>query len=104
MKLVSSDDVVCCDQRLSEAQTTVACWNLGMSENFKPLGVQRANQLFEKKQIIERAAAQTDLIEREFLTQQAREAYESFHQSVVESTADCVRANLRAEILDNGLE
>lgn len=46
---VSSDGAVRCDQRLSEAQTTVARGNLGMSENFKALGIQRANQLFEQK-------------------------------------------------------
>src|ERR1039458_2445425 len=54
---------VCCDERLSEAQTTVARGYLRMSENFKFAAFQLANQMFEHKQVVERTAAQADLIE-----------------------------------------
>ena len=100
----SAEGAVCRDERLSEAQTPVAGGNLGMSENFKFVGFQFANQLFEHKQVVECAAAQADPIDRGFFAQQAREAHESFDQSVVKSAADCFRAHFPAEILDDGAE
>jgi hypothetical protein len=99
-----SCDGVCCDERLSQAQTTVARGNLGMSKNLKVKELQFANQVFEHEHVVECAAAQADPIQRGFLAQQAREARESFDQPVVESPTDCCRAHFPAEILDDGAE
>lgn len=93
-----------CDDRLSEAQTAIARGNLGMSKNFKAMGFQFANQMFEHKKIVERTAAEADPIERRLLTQQASKAAESLDQSVVESATDCFFAHVPAEILDDGAE
>ena len=68
------------------------------------MGDQVASQLFGYEHVVECAAAQADLIERRFLAQQAREAHQSFDESVVESAADCLRGDFSAEILDDGAE
>ena len=68
---------MCCDERLSEAETAVARGNFGVRENFKATGSQFASQVFEHKQVVECAAAQADPIDRRFLTQHAREAHKS---------------------------
>src|SRR5271166_3280641 len=99
-----SRGAVCCDERLTEAQTTVSRGHLGVSEYFKSAGVQLASQIFEHKQVVERAAAQADPIDRRFFSKQACEAHKSFDQSVVESATDCFRAHPPAEILHDGAE
>jgi hypothetical protein len=72
-----------------------------MSENLEAKELQFANQMFKHEQVVECTAAQADLIERGFLTQQAREAHQSFDQPVVKSAANCFRTHFPAEILDD---
>ena len=101
---IQAGKAVCCDERLSEAQTAVARGNLGMSKNLKPFRFQLANQMVEHQPVVERAAAQADPIERRFLSKQARKPHESLDQSIVKSPTDCFRAHFPAEIFDDGAE
>ena len=75
-----------------------------MRKDSKAMRDQFASQRFGYEDVVECAAAQADLIERRFLAQQAREAHESFDESVVESAADYLHAHISAEILDDGAE
>ena len=101
---IQAGKAVCCHERLSEAQAAIARGNHGVSKNLEPLGFQLANQRFEHQPVVERAAAQADLIERRFFSKQAGEPRESLDQPVVKSPSDCFRAHFPAEIFDDGAE
>src|SRR5208337_4904050 len=76
------------DQRLSQAQSSIACGNFAVREHLEAISPQTIAEALEQIRILECSSAQTNAFQTRTLPQPSGDLAEHLHKTVVEAAAD----------------
>src|SRR5271157_1436851 len=94
----------CGDQRLSQAQSSIACRNFAVREHLEAISPQTIAEALEQIHILEGSSAQTNAFQTRTLPQPSGDVAKHLHHTVVEPAADVGDRNVVAEIVQQSFK
>jgi len=90
------------NQGLAQAEATIAARHFGVGENLQTFGFEPALQVFKQKNILEGAAAETNILKGGLRMNQFCYPRQHIHKPLMEAAADDARRHSAPQIIHQG--